>query len=115
MKREDRLTPRGEKCLMMGIAQIYPSSTFRVLHAITGEMAIRQNVSWRPETPEVRGDSDQAAASGGGSSPGKQMPQPSSEINMEVTTAMSPTTQQPERRGELMEGPLELGAGTNRN
>ena len=65
MKREHKLAPRGEQCLMMGIAQNYPSSTFRVLNVNIGEIAIRQNVSWHPETPEVRGDGDQAAASGG--------------------------------------------------
>ena len=58
MKRKHKLAPRGEKCLMMGIAQNHPSSTFRVLNINTGEIAIRQNVLWHPETPEVRGDDD---------------------------------------------------------
>ena len=111
IKRKHDLAPRGEKCLMMGIAQNYPSSTFRVLNVNKGEIAIRQNVSWHPEKPEVREDGDQAAASGEGSNTGKQMPQPSPEVNMEMTTAMSPTTQQPERRVELAEGPLEPGVG----
>ena len=39
------------------------------------------------------------------------MPQPSPDVDMEVTTAMPPTTQQPERTVEPAEGPLELGVG----
>ena len=54
---------------MMGIAQNHPSSTFRVLDVDIGEIDIRQNVSWHPETPEVREDGDQAAASGRAVSP----------------------------------------------
>ena len=66
IKRAHELAPRGEKCLIIDIAQNHPSSTFRVLNVNTGEIAIHQNVSWHPKTPEVRGDGDQAAASGGG-------------------------------------------------
>ena len=65
MNRENKLAPRGEKYLMMVIAQNYTSSTLRALNINTGETAIRQNVSWYPEMPEVRGDGDQAAKSGG--------------------------------------------------
>ena len=61
---------------MMGIAQNHPSSTFGALNVNTDEITIRQKVSWHPRTPEVRGDNGQAAASGGGSRTGKQMPQP---------------------------------------
>ena len=95
----------------MGITQNHPSSTFRVLNVNTSEIAIRQNVSWYPETSEVWGNGDQATASGGGSSTGKQMPQPSPKVNMEVTTATPPIMQLPERTMELTEGPLELGVG----
>ena len=41
MKREHMLAPRGEKCLMMGIAQNHPRSIFRVINVKTGEIAIR--------------------------------------------------------------------------
>ena len=96
------MAPRGETCLN------HPSSTLRVLNVHTGKIAIRQNVLWHLETPEVRGDGDRAAASGGVSSTCKQMPQPSPEVNLEVTTAMPPTTQQQERMVELAKGPLNL-------
>ena len=75
-----------------------------------GKIAIRQNVSWLSETPKIRGDGDQAAASGG-SSTGKQMSQPNLEVNMKVTRAMPPTTQQPERTMELAKGPPVMGFG----
>ena len=39
------------------------------------------------------------------------MPRPSPEVNIEVTTAMPPTTQQSERTVESAEEPLELGVG----
>ena len=39
------------------------------------------------------------------------MPQLSPEVNMQVTTVMQPTTQQPERTVELAEEPLKLGVG----
>ena len=96
----------------MDIAQTHPSSTFRVLNVNNGEIAILQSVSWHSETLEVRGDGDQAVASGGGSSTGgKQILQHSPEVNMEVATAMPPTTQQSERTGEPADGTLELGVG----
>ena len=66
IKRGHKPAPRGETCLMMGIAQNHPSSTFRVPNVNIGLIAIRQNVSWNPETPEIRGDGNQVAASGGG-------------------------------------------------
>ena len=66
MKREYKLATGGEKYLMMGIARNYPSSTFKVFNvSIVKIVIIHQNVSWHPETPEVRGIVDQAAASGG--------------------------------------------------
>ena len=112
IKRGHKLAPHGKTCLIMGIAQNYPRSTFRVLKSNTGEIAIRKNVSWQPETPEVRGDGHQTAASGGRSNTGgKQMPQPSPEVGMEVTTALPLTTQQTQRTMEPAEGPLELGVG----
>ena len=77
---------------MTGFAQNHPSSIFRVLN-----VNIRHNVSWHPETPDVRGDAEQVAAFKGSSSTGKQMQQPSPEVSMELTTEMPPTTQQPER------------------
>ena len=92
MKKEHELAPSGEKYLMMGIAQNHPRSTVRVLNVNTGETAIRQNVSWHPETPEVRRDGNQAAASEEGSSAGKKMPQPSPDVNTEVAIAMPPRT-----------------------
>ena len=88
-----------------------PKQHFQGSNVNTGKFTIRQNMSWNPETPEARGDGDQAAASGGGSSTGKQMPQPSTEVNMEVTTVMPPTTQQSERTVKLAEGRLELEFG----
>ena len=106
MKRGHKLAPRGEKCLMIGIAQNHPSSTFRAVNVNNDKVIIGQNASWHPETPEVRGDGDQTAPSGRESTTVKQMPQPSLEVNMEVITAMTPTTQQPERTVELPEGPL---------
>ena len=45
IKREHKLAPRGEKCLMTGIAQNHPSSTFGVINVNTDEITIRQNVS----------------------------------------------------------------------
>ena len=96
---------------MMGIAQNHSSSTFGVLNVNTGEIVILQNVSGYAEKPEVRRDGGQAAASRGSSSAGKQMPQPSPEVDMELTTAIPPTTQQPERTVELAEGPPELEGG----
>ena len=36
MEREHKLAPRGEKCLMTGIAQNHPNSTSRVLNVSTG-------------------------------------------------------------------------------
>ena len=65
MKRELKLAPREENCLMMSIAQNHPSSTFRILNVNAGKISIRQNVSWHHGTPEARGDGDQATASGG--------------------------------------------------
>ena len=44
-RMKHKLAPHGEKCLMMGIAQNHPSSTFRALNVNTGEIAIRQNVA----------------------------------------------------------------------
>ena len=68
--------------------------------------------SWHPKTLEVRRDSDEAPASGRGrSNGGEQMPQPSLDVKMKVTTAMPPIIQQPERTMEPAEGPLELGVG----
>ena len=55
---------------MMGIAQNYPSSTFRVPSVNTGEIAICQNVSWHRETPEVQGYGDKTAESWGCNSTG---------------------------------------------
>ena len=66
MKKEQKLAPREETCLMIVIAQNHPSGPFRVPNVNTGEIAIRQNVSWPPGTPEVREGNEQAAASGGG-------------------------------------------------
>ena len=111
MKREHKLAPRGETCLMICIPQSHPKRIFRVLNVNTGEILIHQSVSWHPETLKVQGDGDQTAVSGGGSSTGEQMPQPCPKVNMEVTTALPPTTQHPERTVELAEGPLELGVG----
>ena len=107
MKRENKLGSRGETCLTRGIAQNHPRRTFRVLNDNTGETSIRQNVSWHPETLEVQGDGDEATVSGRATSTGvKQMPQPSPDVNIKVTTAMPPITQQPERTMEPAEGPL---------
>ena len=95
MKRENKLAPRRETCLIMiGIVQNHPSSTSRDLSVNPDKLILRQNVSWHHEMPEVRKDGHQATASGGGgnSTGGKQMPQPSFEVNMEVTTATSSTT-----------------------
>ena len=39
------------------------------------------------------------------------MPQSIPKVNMELTTAIPSTTQQPERTVEPAEGPLELGIG----
>ena len=41
----------------------------------------------------------------------KQMRQPNSDVNIEVTREVPPTTQQPERLVKPKEGPLELGVG----
>ena len=70
MIRDQKLAPRGGKCLMMSIAQNHPSSTFRVVNVNTIEIAIRLNVWWHRETPEVRGYGVQATASWGYSSAG---------------------------------------------
>ena len=39
------------------------------------------------------------------------MPQPTPDVNMDVTSAVPATTQQPERTVKVAEAPLELGVG----
>ena len=113
MKRKHMLASRGETFLIMSLMQNHSSSSFRVLNINNSKIVICQNLSWHPETPKVRLDGHQAAASGGESTTGgKKMPQPSTKVNTEVKTANIPTTQQPERTVESAEGPLELGVGT---
>ena len=48
-KRAHKLAPRGEQCVMLGIAHNHPRDTVKVLVIQTGQIVNRQNVSWHPE------------------------------------------------------------------
>ena len=49
-KRVHKLAPRGEQCVMLGIAHNHPRDTVKVLVVQTGQIVNRQNVSWHSET-----------------------------------------------------------------
>ena len=49
-KKAHQLAPRGEQCVMLGIAHNHPRDTVKVLVDQTGQIVNRQNVSWHPET-----------------------------------------------------------------
>ena len=53
--REHKLAPRGQKCIMMGIAHNHPSGTVKVRNVRTGQLVHRQDVSWHPKSPENEG------------------------------------------------------------
>ena len=48
-KRAHKLAPRGEQCVMLGIAHNHARGTVKVLVVQTGQIVNRQNVSWHPE------------------------------------------------------------------
>ena len=49
-KRAHKLAPRGEQCVMLGIAHNHPRDTVKILVVQTGQIVSRQNVSWHSET-----------------------------------------------------------------
>ena len=49
-KRAQKLAPRGEQCVMLGIAHNHPCDTGKVPVVQTGQIVNRQNVPWHPET-----------------------------------------------------------------
>ena len=49
-KRAHKLAPRGEQCVMLGIAHNHPRDTVKVLVFQTGQIVNRQTISWHPET-----------------------------------------------------------------
>ena len=48
--RDNKLEPRGDKCIMLGIFPNHPSGTLKVLNIRTRQIVDRQNVSWHPGT-----------------------------------------------------------------
>ncbi|CAN0335182.1 unnamed protein product, partial [Ascophyllum nodosum] len=66
-KRAHKLAPRGEQCVMLGIAHNHPRDTVKVLVVQTGQIVTRQNVSWHPDivpdgpiSPAPAGDNNTA-------------------------------------------------------
>ena len=66
-KRAHKLAPKGEKCIMLGLAHNHPRDTVKVLIVRSGEVVHRQNISWHPEsvpceprTPISTGDMKEA-------------------------------------------------------
>ena len=49
-KSAHKLAPRGEQCIVLGIAHNHPRDTVKVLVAQAGQILNRKTVSWHPET-----------------------------------------------------------------
>ena len=49
-KRTNKLAPKGEKCIMLGLAHNPLRDTVMVLIVRSGEVDHRQNISWHPES-----------------------------------------------------------------
>ena len=65
-KPENKLAPRGAKCIMLGIDSNYPRRASRIRDLTTGQVTMRQAIIWHPTADAGEAVSRNMATRGGG-------------------------------------------------
>ena len=111
------MSPRGAKCIVLDIDTNYQRRTFRVRDLTTGQVTMRQAITWHP-TADAGEDVSRNTATrggGGGARHGHYLPRPkkcshyTSSLGSLETVSEEPESEQHEPEGEGgLEGAFEL-------